>query len=82
MAFPLLTTTTDIINVLSGANDAPQGKKLTTSMKLYVRERGQGESLNLLSPPVLTMIRSNARSGREAIGYTGPPPSTSGVHRC
>lgn len=47
MAFPLLTTTADLINTLSGANEAPQGKKVPTSMKLYLRERGQGERLHM-----------------------------------
>jgi adenylate cyclase len=42
--FPLLSTTADIINALSGANDAPPGaKRLTTTNKLYLRERGQGK---------------------------------------
>ena len=44
MSFPLMTTTAEIINVLSGANDASAGKKVSTSMRLYVRERGQGGS--------------------------------------
>ena len=44
MAFQLGTTTNEIISVLSGASDAPAGKKVTTSMKLYLRERGQGRS--------------------------------------
>jgi adenylate cyclase len=42
MSFPLLTTTAEIVNVLSGANEAPPGKKVTTSMRMYLRERGQG----------------------------------------
>ena len=42
--FPLLSTTADIISALSGANDAPPGaKRLTTTNKLYLRERGQGK---------------------------------------
>lgn len=45
MQFPLMTTTAEVINTLSGANDAPPGKKITTSMRLYLRERGQGQSL-------------------------------------
>lgn len=49
MEFPLMTTTAEIINTLSGANDAPPGKKVTTSMKLYLRERGQGRSPVMLS---------------------------------
>lgn len=48
MSFPLQTPTADIINTLSGANDAPAGKKVTTSMKLFVRERGQGMFVELL----------------------------------
>jgi adenylate cyclase len=43
MAFPIMTSTADIIAVLSGAIEAPPGQKITTSMKLYLRERGQGE---------------------------------------
>lgn len=45
MSFPLMTTTAEIIGVLSGASDAANGKKITTSMRLYLRERGQGKSL-------------------------------------
>jgi hypothetical protein len=43
MSFPIMTTTAEVINVLSGANDAVAGKKTTTNMRLYLRERGQGE---------------------------------------
>jgi hypothetical protein len=46
MAFPIVTSTAEIISVLSGASDAPIGKKVTGSMRLYLRERGQGESQN------------------------------------
>ncbi len=45
MSFPIMTTTAEIIYVLSGANEAPPGKKVTTSMRLFLRERGQGMSL-------------------------------------
>jgi adenylate cyclase len=43
-SFPLLSTTAEIISALSGASEAPPGKRVTTTMKLYLRERGQGES--------------------------------------
>jgi adenylate cyclase len=43
MAFPITTTTAEIISVLSGAADAAPGKKVATNMRLYLRAGGQGE---------------------------------------
>jgi adenylate cyclase len=63
MAFQLNTSTTDIINVLSGANEAPAGKKVTTSMKLYLRERGQDRMLQPSERPLLIQDRRVRQAG-------------------
>jgi adenylate cyclase len=38
-----MSTTAEVIHVLSGASEAIPGKRITTTMRLYLRERGQGE---------------------------------------
>lgn len=40
LQLPLLTTTAEVISTMNSTADGP--KKSTTSMRLYIRERGQG----------------------------------------
>lgn len=81
MAFPLHTPTTEVINVLSGANDAPPGKKVTTSMKLYLRERGQGTFCVLQWDRSGLTVRPIVVAFRAPIGYSGSATAASWVYR-
>ncbi|WRT69993.1 uncharacterized protein IL334_006986 [Kwoniella shivajii] len=60
---PIHTTTTEIINMLSGQNEAPPGKKITTSMKLYLRERGQDRLLLPSEKPLAIQHRRLLQAG-------------------
>jgi hypothetical protein len=81
MAFPLHTPTTEVINVLSGANDAPPGKKVTTSMKLYLRERGQGMCCVCNDCVRGLIARSVVVALRAPTGYSGSSTKASWVYR-
>ncbi|ORX39455.1 hypothetical protein BD324DRAFT_333519 [Kockovaella imperatae] len=63
MSFPLLTTTAEIISYLSGANDASAGKKVSTSMRLFVRERGQDRLLLPSEKPLAIQDRRLRQAG-------------------
>jgi adenylate cyclase len=70
LSLPPTTNTAEIINILSGANDAAPGKKVTTNMRLYLRERGQGRSRStyiVLSSP---SRRSTDAALGETFGYS------------
>nr|XP_031860394.1 uncharacterized protein CI109_004284 [Kwoniella shandongensis]KAA5527466.1 hypothetical protein CI109_004284 [Kwoniella shandongensis] len=60
---PIHTTTAEVINILSGANEAPAGKKIMTSMKLYLRERGQDRMLLPSEKPAAIQHRRLLQAG-------------------
>ncbi|WWC64833.1 uncharacterized protein I303_107447 [Kwoniella dejecticola CBS 10117] len=60
---PINTTTAEFIGILSGQNEAPPGKKITTSMKLYLRERGQDRLLLPSEKPIAIQHRRLLQAG-------------------
>ncbi|KAL7424524.1 cysteinyl-tRNA synthetase [Cryptotrichosporon argae] len=60
LEFPLMTTTAEIIHQLSGAKE---GKKVSTSMRLYLRERGQDRQLLPSEKPLAIQARRLAQAG-------------------
>ncbi|WWC72241.1 uncharacterized protein I206_106203 [Kwoniella pini CBS 10737] len=60
---PINTTTAEFIGILSGQNEAPFGKKITTSMKLYLRERGQDRLLLPSEKPIAIQHRRLSQAG-------------------
>ncbi|WWC95139.1 hypothetical protein V866_001993 [Kwoniella sp. B9012] len=60
---PINTSTAEFIGILSGQNDAPPGKKITTSMKLYLRERGQDRLLLPSEKPIAIQHRRLLQAG-------------------
>ncbi|OCF34239.1 adenylate cyclase [Kwoniella heveanensis BCC8398] len=59
---PIATTTAELINILSGQNDAA-GKKVGTNMKLYLRERGQDRMLLPSEKPCAIQHRRILQAG-------------------
>ncbi|WVF67290.1 hypothetical protein IAT40_002041 [Kwoniella sp. CBS 6097] len=59
---PIATTTAELINLLSGQNDTT-GKKLSTNMKLYLRERGQDRMLLPSEKPCAIQHRRILQAG-------------------
>ncbi|WWC91945.1 uncharacterized protein L201_006897 [Kwoniella dendrophila CBS 6074] len=60
---PIHTNTAEFISLLSGQNEAPAGKKVTTSMKLYLRERGQDRLLLPSEKPIAIQHRRLSQAG-------------------
>nr|XP_019043899.1 adenylate cyclase [Kwoniella bestiolae CBS 10118]OCF22829.1 adenylate cyclase [Kwoniella bestiolae CBS 10118] len=60
---PITTSTAEFISMLSGQNEAPPGKKITTSMKLYLRERGQDRLLLPSEKPIAIQHRRLLQAG-------------------
>ncbi|KAK8853425.1 hypothetical protein IAR55_004131 [Kwoniella newhampshirensis] len=63
LVVPINTTTAEVISILSGANEAQPGKKITTSMRLYLRERGQDRMLLPSERPASIQHRRLVQAG-------------------